>query len=92
MPVANCVINQPLTFGVCPNVFGEMNIYSGFGGTGVNPSGCLYIIDVLNTGSMIGGDDPKQRIGLNASLSNSIYGSNNKVQVRSIQFLMIIKA
>lgn len=62
-----------------PNITGQLTVYSARG-SGSNPSGSMYIVSSEKTNGCTLASDPVDRIGIDASRSNAIYGSSNTVQ------------
>lgn len=71
---------------------GGFNVYSALI-QGSTPSQAFYISSTEAIGAHVStGDDPKEKIKFDASRSSSVYGSSQRVQPKSTQFLIIIKA
>lgn len=62
-----------------PNITGQLTVYSARG-SGSNPSGSMYIVSSEKTNGCTLASDPVDRIGIDASRSNAIYGNSNTVQ------------
>ena len=80
---------DPFTFGYCPNVSGQS---VGIRGAATSYKGALTLFqtDTYNyLGAQQGG---VLTLDFNASKSSSVYKNTSKINVRSYQVLMIIKA
>ena len=87
----------PKTFGTSPNGIGTVGVdgIDNESGNGVvwSPWGAFYFLDREFDSAVYTptGKKPIKGLGFDLSKSNSVF-SNNKVQPRSYQLLMIIKA